>query len=336
MSLSRRDRFEGLLLGTALGDALGLPAEGLSGRSVVRRFGALERFHLVGRTGFVSDDTEQAALLAEALVPDVDEARVAGRFGRSLVSWFLRLPFGIGLATIRACVRRLVGLRPSGVLSAGNGAAMRAAVVGARLATDAAARRSVGRAVATVTHRHPAGVEGALYVAELTAALMQPAADVEAACVSAAEVVSDEGLATALARARHLPLATTLPEAVKVLGNTGWVVHTAALATFCLRRHPDDAMGAIRAAIHCGGDTDSIAAIVGAWVGTRLGAGALDAGLLEALHDGPFGPTHLRALALALDGGAPQPGWSWFHAMARNLALYPVVLAHGFRRLLPW
>ncbi len=57
--------------------------------------------------------------------------------------------------------------------------------------------------------------------------------------------------------------------------------------------------------------------------------------LVEAIDDGPFGPTHLRALASALAEGRVAPRWSWVRAMARNLALYPVVLAHGVRRLFP-
>jgi ADP-ribosylglycohydrolase len=57
------DRITGTLLGTALGDALGLATEGMSARAISRRFGRVERFHLIGRTGFVSDDTEQAALV---------------------------------------------------------------------------------------------------------------------------------------------------------------------------------------------------------------------------------------------------------------------------------
>jgi ADP-ribosylglycohydrolase len=62
------DRLAGTLLGTALGDALGLPAEGMSARAIARRFGRMDRFRLLGRTGFVSDDAELSALIAQSLV----------------------------------------------------------------------------------------------------------------------------------------------------------------------------------------------------------------------------------------------------------------------------
>src|SRR5262245_43011487 len=96
-------RIAGVLLGTALGDALGLPAEGLEPAEILRRFGALDRFSLFGRRGFVSDDTEQTALVAEALIREPNDAdRCARVFRRSLLGWFLRLPFGIGFSTLRA------------------------------------------------------------------------------------------------------------------------------------------------------------------------------------------------------------------------------------------
>jgi ADP-ribosyl-[dinitrogen reductase] hydrolase len=52
-----RERLTGVLLGTAVGDALGLVCEGMSAKRIARRFGRLDRFHLLGRTGYVSDDT---------------------------------------------------------------------------------------------------------------------------------------------------------------------------------------------------------------------------------------------------------------------------------------
>jgi hypothetical protein len=71
------------------------------------------------------------------------------------------------------------------------------------------------------------------------------------------------------------------------------------------------------------------------------GEGGLPAGLIGQIHDGPFGPTHLRALAACLadlrDGRRGQvPRYSTAAALARNVVLYPVILGHGFRRLVPF
>ena len=91
--MDARERLRGTLLGTALGDALGLACEGMSARAIARRFGRVERFHLLGSRGFVSDDTEQSALVAQALLVSRGDLAVAVRaFRRSLLGWFLRLP----------------------------------------------------------------------------------------------------------------------------------------------------------------------------------------------------------------------------------------------------
>ena len=60
--------YVGCLLGTAVGDALGLPYEGISPRRASRLFPDLGRHHLLFGKGMVSDDTEHACLVAQSLV----------------------------------------------------------------------------------------------------------------------------------------------------------------------------------------------------------------------------------------------------------------------------
>src|SRR5688500_9034253 len=94
------DRLAGTLLGTALGDALGLPMEGMSARAIARRFGRTDQFCLLGSTGYVSDDTEQAALVAQSLARHPGDSReCVTDFRRALLGWFCRLPWGAGRAT---------------------------------------------------------------------------------------------------------------------------------------------------------------------------------------------------------------------------------------------
>jgi ADP-ribosylglycohydrolase len=335
------DRIAGALLGTALGDALGLPMEMMSARVIARRFPRLDRFHLLGRTGFVSDDTEQSALVAQSLArAPGDLAGVVRAFRRSLLGWFARLPWGIGFGTLRACLRIALGLRRTGVPSAGNGAAMRAAVVGVYLHADEAARRATSDALAAVTHTDPRAVEGARFVAEV-AALAVTAADPLAIVETARRVVSEPTLGAALDRAVALARAgADADAAARELGTTGFVVHTVPFAAWSFARHGRKPMTALAAVIGAGGDTDSIAAIVGAWCGALGGEAALPKELVGHIHDGPFGPTHLRALAADLAGlgagRAPTASYSAVYAMARNLALYPVVIAHALRRIVPY
>jgi ADP-ribosylglycohydrolase len=320
---ARRRRLEACLLGTAVGDALGLPCEGLPPAVVARRFQPFDRFRLIGRTGFVSDDTEQTALVVEALCgPTADDDVVVRRFRRALRAWFWRLPFGVGLATVRAALRLTLGLRKSGVASAGNGAAMRSGVLGVAVA-DAERRHRLARRLAEVTHTDPRAVEAAVFVAA-----------VAAGDVHALDAVTAPDLKAALLRARDLADAgADVTAAAAALGTSGFVVHSVPFAWFCLCRF-GPSFEAVRQCVAGGGDADTNAAIVGGWVGA-LRPEEIPNDLVAHLAGGPAGPAHLRALAAACVAGAPAPRAWWILGLLRNLALYPVVLAHGFRRLLP-
>lgn len=345
-----RDRFAGVLLGTAVGDALGLPMEGMRATAIARRYPKIDRFLLLGRTGFVSDDTEQSALVAQSLARHPwEKERFVRAFQRALLGWFLRLPWGIGLGTLRACLRIAVGLRRSGVSSAGNGSAMRAAIIGAFFFDAPATRREWADELARVTHTDQRAVEGARFVAELAALAIGPHGEggFGALVEEAALVVEEPSLREALERARRLAHdGTSVDSASKELGSTGFVLHTVAIATFCFLRFGHDPSLAIVEVVRAGGDTDSNAAIVGAWMGAVHGESKLPRALMANLHDRDWftsprtmtlgGPTHLRALAMDLEharGGtaSTQAKYSWFGALLRNAALYPVVLVHAFR-----
>jgi hypothetical protein len=69
----------------------------------------------------------------------------------------LLLPAGVGLATLRACLRLVVGVPParSGVFSAGNGPAMRAAIIGVCLGHTRERLRAHVRIATRITHTDP-------------------------------------------------------------------------------------------------------------------------------------------------------------------------------------
>ncbi|HZT40687.1 MAG TPA: ADP-ribosylglycohydrolase family protein [Chthonomonadaceae bacterium] len=69
------DAVIGCLLGTAVGDAIGLSYEGLTPRRQQRLFPDLERYHLLFGRGMVSDDTEHTCMVAQALIASAGEPR---------------------------------------------------------------------------------------------------------------------------------------------------------------------------------------------------------------------------------------------------------------------
>jgi ADP-ribosyl-[dinitrogen reductase] hydrolase len=337
--LNREDIIVGTLLGTALGDALGLPCEGMRPKVIERRFGRVDRFHMLGRTGFVSDDTEQSALVAQSLLKGDDVESSVKAFRRSLLGWFLRLPWGIGLGTLRSCIKIALALKKSGVFSAGNGAAMRSAVIGAHFSDDREKRIAYADALAQVTHSDPRAVEGARFVSELAAHCVtaDASADRRALVQGSLDVVHEPSLAEGLTEAIRLAESqVSVREAGSKIGTSGFVLHSVAFAVFAFIRFGNDVLDALTETISVGGDTDTTGAIVGGWLGALHGAEALPGHLIGAIQDGPFGPTHLRRLGTALARGERAPSYSALYALVRNLALYPVVLAHGFRRIVPF
>ena len=333
------DRVHGHLLGVAVGDAYGLPWEGLSSRTIARRFHGRSRYRMLGRIGFVSDDADQAMLVLEALLRTRGEHDSGVRlFRRSMVGWFWRLPWGIGLSTLKVCLLMSVGLRNSGRPSAGNGAAMRAGPIALVFPDDGDARGEVGDAIARTTHTDPRAVQAARFVTHLTALCLRAESGASRADLvrRATLTIEDErvleaiedGLGAAESRA-----AESTDRRVQ-LPSSGYVLHTlsTAVAFFCL-----PAASPFESLVMCirqGGDTDTIGAILGGWLGALNGPGAWPAELAEKLEKGVR--LHLHALAEATVGGGTVPRRNWLFLLIRNLALYPVVIGHGFRRLIPF
>jgi ADP-ribosylglycohydrolase len=355
---TRIDKIAGTILGTAVGDALGLPREGLSRRRARRLFGEAPLRHrlLLGR-GMVSDDTEHTCMTGQALLRAPDDAAA---FARSLAwrlrFWLLGLPAGTGRATLRAVVKLWLGFPPtrSGVWSAGNGPAMRAALLGVCLGHDRERLRACVRASARLTHTDPRAERGAFLVAlaaHCGAARGPQDVRGETFLREAREGVpeSDEELRGLLHKmADHLGRDAPAVELADALGLrrgvSGYVYHTVPLALYGWLRHPGDFRQAVEEVVALGGDADSTGAVVGGIAGATLGAGGIPAEWLTGLLEWPRSVAWMRRLAERLarqfpHGGSPaRPGplpLFWPGLVPRNLFFLSVVLAHGFRRLLP-
>lgn len=341
----------GCILGTAVGDALGLPYEGLSRRRAAKLFGPPDRHRFFFGHGMVSDDTEHACMAAQSLIAaggDVDSFR--RQLARRFRFWLLGLPSGIGMATLRSILRLWIGFRPekSGVFSAGNGPAMRAAVIGAAI-DDPTLLRALIRASSRITHTDPKAELGAFAVA-LAAQMARQKATVSGhdfldqlkllLAPEAAELVSlihdvvnsVEGGQSTLAFAESLGLSK---------GVSGYIYHSVPIALHAWLSNQGDFRSAVSAAIKCGGDADSTGAIVGGIVGASVGKNGIPLEWLNRLFEWPRSIDWMERLAAQLDGSV-QSGTvdrpvklPICGLLVRNLFFLLVVLCHGFRRLLP-
>jgi ADP-ribosyl-[dinitrogen reductase] hydrolase len=347
--MDRRDKLAGALLGAAVGDALGLPREGLSRRRAARLYGAGPLGHrfLLGR-GMVSDDAEHACMTAQALLTaGDDETRFARSLAWRLRGWLASMPAGVGWGTLRAITKLWLGVPPgrSGVVSAGNGPAMRAPILGAYLARTPERIEPFVRASTRLTHRDPRAEEGALAIALAAAHAVERRPDEIDAIALLAEIrarMTVAALRDALDKvaehlARGAPAAALADALGAGRGVTGFVLHTVPAALYCWLASPGDIRRCVEEVIGLGGDADSTGAIVGALAGATAGAGAIPPSWLSGIVEWPRSIGWMRRLADRLDeptSRGPLPLF-WPALPIRNLVFLAVVLAHGFRRLLP-
>lgn len=357
-----RQAIEGSLLGLMVGDAIGLPLEGIGPRRIERFLTkGLHPRLLLGRA-MISDDSEHALMTAAALTAHWGQPQ---RFSRSLAWrlrwWFARLPAGVGMATARSIIKLWLGFPPrySGVFSAGNGPAMRAPVIGVVLG-DAPVQMLECLAGSTqMTHRDPKALMGAVAVAQAAwVASQQKEADFDAYLASLQTLIQSAKGAFGLSLSLYEDFLKILRPVQEALTNgdditqvaqqmglgkgvTGYMYHTVPLSLLVAFRYQDDYRLAIESIVRLGGDADTTAAIVGGIVGAHTGRNQIPVEWLKGIADWPMNPVYATALASQL-AHAKQSGQSaavrWLPGpliLLRNLFFLTVVLTHGFRRLLP-
>lgn len=345
------DVIAGCLLGTAVGDALGLPYEGISPRRAERLLGAPTRFRFLFGRGMVSDDTEHACLTWQSLVEaNGNDDLFAKQLASHLRRWFLGLPAGIGLATARACLKLLFGWGPrrSGVFSAGNGPAMRAPILGAAI-DDLDQLQQLIRTSTRMTHTDPKAEQAALAIG-LAAWTARREATPDAqeyfrrvrdqlATLPAEDLLLKLGeVQTSLANGQ-----STTEFAAHLCGNrgvSGYVLQTVPVVLHAWLSHPRDYRAAVMSVIRCGGDADTTAAILGGIIGAGVGSAGIPSEWLGKLIEWPQSVASMRQLAEhRLTDNSTKPirttNHPWPFVLARNLFFLAVVLCHGFRRLFP-
>lgn len=359
----RFSRAYGALAGLALGDALGMPTQAMSPQQIQTVYG-----HVTGlvdgdksqpyapgmAAGSVTDDTEQALLIASLLLKGHGSGLNldASEFSHALLAWedsmiergSLDL---LGPSTKAALERVRAGENPLRVGGEGttNGAAMRVTPIG--IAASTSDRQLFADAVwssCQVTHATRQGFQSAaLVAAAVSLGIDAGAADVTDLLWKAVTFVrslpergawSPEPDVVA-ATHRALKLAAQPSSSPQWLaGQIGTAVASAQaipMAFALLARDPSPR--ALLQAANLGGDTDTIGAIAGAILGASLGVEVFDAyGLAQVEQvsqlDLPSVATDLLALRDREGGGStpaaattsPKPEKP---ALAKTLAASP-------------
>ncbi|MER7456268.1 ADP-ribosylglycohydrolase family protein [Micromonospora sp. NPDC126480] len=307
-------RAAGSLFGLAYGDALGKPTEFLTVTEILRRYGPAGPRELTGDPALVTDDTQMALAVGWALheAPKLTPEAVEPLLRRRFVDWSVspdnnRAP---GMTCLRACAELARGVRWQEATvadSKGCGANMRVTPVGL-LDVDLDTLAGLAQLQAGLTHGHPTGLAASELTAYAVRLLCDGAAlvDVPAALVERAReqrgIYREEWLGDLWRVAGAAgPVAFIAPgwdECAAILDRLrvalaapddggdpcrltgeGWVAEEAlATALYCAVRHAGDPVTALARGATTAGDSDSIAALAGAFVGAALGMPAWPAG----------------------------------------------------------
>ena len=304
----RFSRAYGALAGLALGDALGMPAQAMSPEQIHAVYGTITGLvdgdasqpYAPGMpAGSVTDDTEQALLVASLLVRGrgTSSGRVAldaGEFAHALLAWedsmiergSLDL---LGPSTKAALERVRAGEDPLTVGGAGttNGAAMRVTPIGIAMSTaDPEAFADAVWSSCQVTHATRQGFQSAALVAAAVSmgidAARSTTPDLRSLLWKAVTYVDslpergawtpDPDVVAATRRAMQLvanPASSSLECLVEQVGASVASAQAIPMAFALLARDPSPQ--ALLDAANIGGDTDTIGAIAGAILGAALG-----------------------------------------------------------------
>jgi len=291
-----KDRCWGFLLGTAIGDAMGVPFEGLPPLKNISEEELFSDFVALPNKSFplgtVSDDTQFTALtmLSLHLNDGFDPEHLAEIFCQEFKK---NRTEGWGLSTYHAIARMVyngISWDSCGapVGSAGNGAAMRSGPFGLFPFESKGEMIKATIQSSKITHTDPDACSGVIAIAEAHRYLRNcESFNRDDFCNAVLEAVKTHSrklsdlLSTVFSSADLGDILVELsligdgpenPETGK-RGISAYVLPSMAAALSIFLAFPKDPPKALRRAILAGGDTDTVGSIVGGLIGTLNGAG---------------------------------------------------------------
>ncbi|HEY9059379.1 MAG TPA: ADP-ribosylglycohydrolase family protein [Pseudobacteroides sp.] len=343
----------GSIMGAAVGDSLGLLYEGLSAQHQKKLYKNIHCQKFFMGKSLISDDTEHTLMVAHALYHSSgDEVMFLKHLAKSLRKWIISMPLGVGFASLRACVKLLFGFSPkkSGVFSAGNGPAMRSALIGIIYGNDNDKMKSLVGISTRITHTDPKAEIGALTIAYAafiasTQKTVEPSSFHEGLKKLLIDYESNEFLKLIEDVVKSIYNGESSKEYVKRIGLekgiSGYIYHTVPVVIHSWLSYKGDFRRSIIEMIECGGDTDTTAAILGSILGGSVTAAGIPEDLQKNFYLFPYPTKYFEDIAQVLGNRSKriseiqikEPFWGL--SLCRNLIFIPVIVFYVIRRMLP-
>lgn len=305
-SLDRKeDKGAGALVGTFVGDALGMPVEGWSASRIEERHGEVDEMldARMGR-GTYTDDTQMMIATAKSLLAEggVTPQHLAESY---LDHYDSRRGYGRGTVTVFEKWRKGASVTTAAKEvydggSFGNGGSMRIAPVGVAYADDVDRLEEAVRTVCGLTHAHPLGI-GSSFLQALSVAKAYRGQDEVDPRVWVRDLkgklpsdLDEDGVLTSKLETLESHLERTsqplVPgEVAREPGCSSRAYESVPGAIYAFLANVDSFRDALVYAVGIGGDTDTIGAMTGAIAGAYHGVSAVPDPWWEALENGPDG-----------------------------------------------
>jgi ADP-ribosyl-[dinitrogen reductase] hydrolase len=278
-----------VLLGGAVGDALGVPFESMlvNNQALINWDGDSyigSPYHQL-QAGQWSDDTQMSLMVANSLIDcqgfDPDD------LSKRYVEWmFSGKARGYGKTTLMALTNIKNGKHwsESGVAgSFGNGTAMRAAPFGVYFRNDLQSLVNIMKIDSAITHASEEAEAGSIAIALAAAYAVNN--DTENLLEKIHEKLPNSKIKGSIFSASALLNNDITPEqALRVTGTSANVKETVPAALYCFLKF-NNYRDAVVAAIRAGKDTDTTACIVGALFATKLGRKSIPVSWVEGVED---------------------------------------------------
>ena len=295
---SAGDRARGCLVGGAVGDALGMPAEALTPTQIKEYYGNIDGYVNPKdglacsrlRAGQYTDDTQMTIAVAESIVErcSFNSRDVANKLMEWGTSDDVRCA---GRATMEAVGNLKKGIEwtRSGVSSAGNGCVVRISPIGIiNMGYGSTKLHNEARACCIITHTHQIAVAASIALASGISYLVYKGHHllsgqhfIDIICEQIQEICTE---LTSVLKSIPPLLDREPKEAFEVLGTGGYVLETLPAAIFCFLKYPRDFEKTVVCAANAGNDTDSLAAIAGNLSGAYNGYGNIPNKFLKTLE----------------------------------------------------